>query len=91
MKLCQKCIAALDICIHDFELFKGSVGLRWSPPVPESECEFWAHKELNTVRFDYNLNNQPGDLPHGRIEFEDSKRKVVIITTATVVEETPKP
>ena len=41
MNLCQKCYNAIDI----YGTYEPDVTV-----VPASECEFWAHKELNNIR-----------------------------------------
>jgi hypothetical protein len=54
MRLCQKCVdatvAALALAVRNTSDLPNPFPI--TPPfnaVPESECEFWAHKELNAI------------------------------------------
>jgi hypothetical protein len=59
MSLCQKCIEAIADAINQAKMNAepelGSLTIDWRPTVPESECKFWAHKQLNMVALVLNL------------------------------------
>ena len=47
MKLCQKCVDAIKQAVNDNSAYP----VNFAPEaVPESECEFWAHKEARELR-----------------------------------------
>jgi len=47
MKLCQKCWEQIRNFIQTSQSVINGITVE---DVPESECEFWAHKELNRVK-----------------------------------------
>ena len=55
LRLCQKCIDAHNkiqediIAAHPDTLFDNDLNYTYQDPIPESECEFWVHRQLNEI------------------------------------------
>ena len=52
MKLCLRCVECLNDILTDKTVTVSFVG------APEADCEFWAHKKLNTLKFSLQVSAQ---------------------------------